>query len=190
MTMQILRTAAANSQYQLQKDDITSLLIERHMGRMRPAEKQAWIEALRSEAFKGRQGRRYLQTPGGNFCCLGVKCEIDNVPSEVRLAIVDSFSQNKVPVVHYGNPAVHDSYSFIPHQWEIKLYAEGQQDNPDAEPIFYYNGGTSLFRGWVPAHLADDGSSEPERIDDINLPTLNDDGLTFDQIADVINYFL
>lgn len=41
---------------------------------MKPAVKRAWIRALRSGKY--RQGRGMLKTPKGNYCCLGVLCDL------------------------------------------------------------------------------------------------------------------
>lgn len=40
--------------------------------------KQKWIDALRSGKYK--QGKSYLKTKDGKYCCLGVLCEIVGVP--------------------------------------------------------------------------------------------------------------
>lgn len=183
MTMAFLQSGRAYRQYQEQKDDISIILIEEHMGRMRPEEKKRWTDALRSGKYE--QGRQVLKTPEGEFCCLGVKCDIDNVPSEIRIDVVGS-DHDMIPVTHYG-VAGDTSYAFIPRRYEIGLYKEGEQSNPEAEPVLYFNGGTSLFRGWAPATR---GNGSIARLLDINLPTLNDEGFTFAQIADMIDYFL
>lgn len=42
--------------------------------------KAKWTEALRSGKYK--QGQRELQDPKGKFCCLGVLCEVLEVPKQ------------------------------------------------------------------------------------------------------------
>jgi hypothetical protein len=41
---------------------------------MTPELKATWIEALRSGKYK--QGREYLYRSNGEFCCLGVLCDV------------------------------------------------------------------------------------------------------------------
>ena len=45
---------------------------------MTPELKTKWIEALRSGKYE--QGKHYLKV-NGKFCCLGVLCEVMEVPS-------------------------------------------------------------------------------------------------------------
>lgn len=40
--------------------------------------KASWVAALRSGKFK--QGTVYLESAGGQFCCLGVLCNVAGVP--------------------------------------------------------------------------------------------------------------
>lgn len=48
---------------------------------MDAAMKSLWCDALRSGKYE--QGKFYLQNDG-KFCCLGVLCEVNNVPSSVN----------------------------------------------------------------------------------------------------------
>lgn len=47
---------------------------------MKPALKQAWVKALRSGEYE--QGQRYLCQKGKKWCCLGVLCNLPEVPGE------------------------------------------------------------------------------------------------------------
>jgi hypothetical protein len=63
-----------------------------------PARKRAWVEALRSDAY--RQGKGYLKTVtpdrGAEFCCLGVLCDLavkaGVIPEPVTVDGVDGYA--------------------------------------------------------------------------------------------------
>lgn len=163
------------------QNDISILMVDPSLGRMNPEEKERWIEALLSGKYE--QGTMMLKTPDGNFCCLGVKCEVDNVPSyNAKVADLDGNSKpaTYTEVTHYGDEH-YGSYTFLPHGHEITLYDER------GAVLFYHNGGSGLFRGWI---QGSEDENEPARRETITLPLLNDSGFTFAQIADVIRYFL
>lgn len=42
--------------------------------------KKQWVDALRSGKYK--QGKTRLKTCHGEYCCLGVLCEILNIPNQ------------------------------------------------------------------------------------------------------------
>jgi hypothetical protein len=63
--------------------------------------KTKWVEALRSGKYK--QGRGFLQR-NNEFCCLGVLCEVQNVPSQLVLRqFRDPFCEtnHRLPVHKY-----------------------------------------------------------------------------------------
>lgn len=140
--------------------------------RLDPAFKAEWIEALRSGKYE--QGFGALQTRSGKFCCLGVVCELLKLPRELT-------KQSRFPaalpdtewVYEYNSPKI-GSYTarsiwYIPESVDIP-----GGDRFDGREILFSCRGPESY----------------SMIDYI-LPTLNDiEKLTFDQIADVINYFL
>lgn len=48
-------------------------MAEYNLPKLDPEKKALWLRALRSEEYK--QGREQLRAPGDKFCCLGVACE-------------------------------------------------------------------------------------------------------------------
>jgi hypothetical protein len=131
--------------------------------------KADWIKALRSGEYE--QGMGKLQVDG-KFCCLGVLCEL-------------------APNVHRVSTTVSG----------IVVYGSGTSDNREEN---YPPTAAWLWAGWVEKDpfvetgfsQAPDGSAlassdtygNPRR--GCYLSNLNDAGFTFDQIADVIAYFL
>ncbi len=157
--------------------------------RIDPELKSQWIEALRSGIYE--QGQYVLQTMDGKFCCLGVYCDMMKVPSFPSRRMVDV--STAVPaeyedVIVYGVENGNNSFSVIPREYSIKT------EKQDGE----FTGHGPVFG--VPWYSYD--SPEVGILEFVktkrgelnyvgyNLPMLNDSDLTFDQIADVINFFL
>ena len=123
-----------------------------------------WIKALRSGMFP--QTERYLVTTEG-YCCLGVACNLYN---NIEGGLDVTFHEAEVHDVD-------DPTDISAAHWE-------------------YNGETSILPETVREWLGlksysgeliiynNDGSQD----DITSLASLNDRGLTFDQIADVIEF--
>jgi hypothetical protein len=78
--------------------------------------KAKWVEALRSGKYK--QGKGMLRNEKGQFCCLGVLCDITNVE---LITLMNGLSES---VFYYnGNP----SFLTTKHLQEISL--DGSQQN-------------------------------------------------------------
>jgi hypothetical protein len=60
-----------------------------------------WISALRSGEYK--QGREYLKTSEGNFCCLGVACELSEyyIPSKTEYSTCFAYEIEGAPRINY-----------------------------------------------------------------------------------------
>lgn len=158
--------------------------------RMDPEEKEEWIAALLSGEYE--QGTRVLRRVDGAACCLGVYCEIKDIPKFVSYeeAFMQDGEQHLINVYAYGTDGPETrgfNRTFIPSNYGIKLYdtRDGRgyvTDLYGRETLFYMD-----LQG-----KPDDAPARTalNRMAPLNLPMLNDDGFTFEQIADVIRYFL
>lgn len=127
--------------------------------------KEKWIAALRSGDFtQGRGNLARINTDKDNeYCCLGVLCE---------LHVQEDPSALEVNMDTVGDDGV---------RYEVKSYNQMSLVLPEAT------------RRW-----ADIDNGNPDtgilyrdrynQLDTYHLAPLNDSGLTFDQIADVIEY--
>lgn len=124
-----------------------------------------WIDALRSGKYK--QARGTLTKDYRTFCCLGVACEVSEVD---RMAEEGTLGYENIFVGDDAVVPVHVNTSgFTSTTLPVQLtYALGWERS------------TGRFYVHVP------GYSSPW---DFDLSILNDDGFTFDQIADIIEYF-
>lgn len=152
--------------------------------RIDPDVKAKWVAALRSGEY--RQGKKMLKTPEGSYCCLGVYCAITGVRESLQMQFVatgNGFTERMVP--SFGDPGL-ENFVIIPPNYEIALA------DPTSENIDYpFVGEEQLFscthqfsREWN-VDLYEKTFLFPH-----TLPGLNDSGFTFDQIADIIDYFL
>lgn len=126
--------------------------------------KAQWLTALRGGEYT--QGRNYLRNCDGEFCCLGVL-------SDLAVKGDESFSWNQ----EYEG----DAY-YVKHESDMlnRHYLP--------EVVADWAGLDETFSGQgiiETRHYNRHG--KPLRI---SLSGLNDSGLTFEQIADVIDYFL
>jgi hypothetical protein len=132
-----------------------------------PNQKQ-WITALRSGLYT--QGEGKLHSTDG-FCCLGVAAkEFLTCDVKVTANVHGSFTQWK----YNGEPDVAPDYV---------MNALGLYDS---------NGSTKAYRTQIESTSP---TSDYIASDELGLTTMNDNGKTFDQIADIIeanpeNYFL
>lgn len=127
---------------------------------MKPEVKEKWVNALRSGEYSQSGG--YLRTASG-YCCLGVLCDL---------------------YVKETNDS-----------WEFDDETFVSEDDPNMDPwdYFYLEGESEfvppLVRKWAELDAADpyikveneDGSVSNEQ-----LVVLNDNGMSFSQLADLI----
>lgn len=124
---------------------------------MKPEIKEKWVAALRSGEYTQATG--YLRTKEG-FCCLGVLCDI----------VQEDVGMHWIKGTEYGLECYRytKNNNYIHHS--LTLSASGclptevvnLSDLEDYDPVIWYG---------------DDGST---------LAELNDKGLTFNEIADII----
>lgn len=123
---------------------------------------QEWLMHLRSNLFAQAKGR--LKTFLNEFCCLGLGCEISRLgkwvaPKHISGALASAQPQYEI----FG------SFAFYDGMWPSEV----------AE----YFGINNVLTNFLPEshHFVTKGNT--------TLADLNDGGLTFSQIADVIEYY-
>jgi hypothetical protein len=151
------------------------------IGRINPEEKTLWIEALLSGKYE--QGQFMLQTPDGKFCCLGVYCDLKEVPYEISRQNVQyapgQWAYTQIPTYGMG---FDKQFGSIPRGFGIPYaYIEDQ-----------FHGSSTIFDCIIQGSEKrnPDGVVRAEAPHHHTLQRLNDGGFTFAQIADIINYFL
>jgi hypothetical protein len=132
---------------------------------MNPEIKAKWVAALRSEEYK--QGKKVLNNGVGNFCCLGVLCDLYAKENSVQWTDVLGGHEEETLQEFLGNIAV------LPD--EVQNWAGLSGKNP------YVKHNRNLNE--VNQEIYKFGPLEKEE----NLVTLNDSGkFTFNDIADLI----
>lgn len=136
-----------------------------------PEIKELWTTALRSDAFL--QGKKSLKIIRRDelgkriirHCCLGVLCEITGM-EELPSSCPNLYD------LDFGFPDDPDDHNstVLPYQLAAGVGFISDSNSPMVNPSFYY-----------PDNLGNTQSH--------SLADLNDAGLTFSQIADVIDYF-
>lgn len=136
-----------------------------------------WCEALRSELYQQGTDRLKKRMPSGNitYCCLGVLCEIEGIPqSEANLSHVKAqqWADGALTVYQFGreNQTSMLEAGLVP-QFDI-LDACGQLRGAS---VTIWESFEDKQNG--EAHLGTFSA----------LTELNDNGLTFNQIADIID---
>lgn len=133
--------------------------------------KAKWLEALRSGDYT--QGKNYLHIvdAGDYYCCLGVLCEI---------ALAEGVAQATEPVRSYSG--VQDRYV------ETVAYA-GVEVPVDS---LYFSAAGGVLPGAVATWAGIEDRNPEVKIpgDTRTLSGLNDEGKTFDEIADLIEEYL
>jgi hypothetical protein len=124
-----------------------------------------WVAALRSGEYKQTSG---TLNDGGNFCCLGVLCDISSIGKWIEVGLVKGYYTNDI-----------SSTSILPEQvksWAGIKSVDGSFPD-DGEISFYYDNTTEQFIEY----------DEGDFVDLItNLAALNDYGKSFTEIADII----
>lgn len=143
---------------------------------MRSSIKSKWVGALRSGQYEQAQGRLGIfNREGGKdmYCCLGVLCDValdyDTAPVMLASNQDQGEMQFKFGPDHFSNSLPGTNL------WE---WAGGDKKNAwdysfDLDP-------TEEFRDW--------GFDSRGTYVGLDLAELNDDGFTFDQIADIIEW--
>lgn len=121
--------------------------------------KAEWVEALRSGEYE--QGESFLRRTNGEFCCLGVLCEL-----AVKHGVIpEPTLEPNASVYYYIDESVQDSYdAWLPpkvKEWAGIEADEGRMPEP------------------LPFKNDEKGTTN-------NLTGLNDNGYTFAEIADII----
>lgn len=149
--------------------------------------KKQWTASLRSDKYKDRQGKNMLKTPEGNFCCLGVVCDMFDIRETKDVRDVNIYNGEAmsptllkaVEVSVFGHSGDMGSHTLLPIDF-TPFHIE--YDFGTKRP--WRGSGTILS-----AVSQNEFGGEEEWID-YSLPVLNDMGFTFAQIADLIDYFL
>jgi hypothetical protein len=156
-----------------------------YIPRLRPDLKEIWLIALESEEYKDKQFTGVLKDArGGGFCCLGVYCEITGVPQiseNNRVYAGGDFVP--IPTVYFGSKT-NPNWSSIPVGYEIPFETTSNASFSGDQTVF-------VCRNQGPKDWSDRNiETYPTVINKYTLPSLNDTGFTFAQIADIIRYFL
>jgi hypothetical protein len=139
--------------------------------------KAQWVAALRSGDYT--QGQGSLKTRDGSYCCLGVLCAI--APDEVA---TETFDYNGGVIFRSpfpGDTQAVESESGLPTV-AVRAWAKLEGTNPLVATGGAQNGDTAHRFDPEIGYVAQEGQL---------LAHLNDGaGFSFNQIADLIDYFL
>jgi hypothetical protein len=147
--------------------------------RMDPDLKKEWVEALRSGEYL--QGKQYLKTVAriaANkvevlHCCLGVICEL--IPT------VDENHAMQINIREFGG---NHNTGTLPMEAVQAMWPDHNRRHLSDNPTVFSAVGLSESAYVAPL-------DDPEIYGKMySLAELNDQGFTFNQIADVIDYFL
>jgi hypothetical protein len=133
---------------------------------MNPERKAKLVAALRSGEYKQTQG---CLRQDDSFCCLGVATDLyikDTDDGEWE-------NHNNSTLYTFKNEREWEKYSLVK---SIKDYFGFRDYDPEIETLFY-RGGEKAYLDYQVGSVR------------VTLASLNDSGFTFDQIADVIEYF-
>ena len=143
------------------------------------ANRKAWIEALRSRKFRQTKGK--LKSRNGSYCCLGVACEVAEVP-EVYVA----------GDYIYGDHEVLDFYKkYLSDTAEWGAHPEGYYDRHSSTGL------PLAAQEWLGVTEEGPRLASPvvvveagEEIEVDSLIDLNDNhGWSFEQIADAVEKY-
>jgi hypothetical protein len=134
-----------------------------------------WVKSLRSDRWK--QGRAVLHqthSPNEQFCCLGVACRLGRIRAErsdYNSMLYGASSQDALPPVELAA-----WFGFEPHDVE---------ENHLSPVNVLLGNQREVTRGWWREGIGAWGSLAPHH----SLASLNDNGATFKQIADLIERY-
>lgn len=139
-----------------------------------------WINALRSGEYK--QGRSHLQDVNGNYCCLGVACEVDD---ELMFA---RDSEGRLKGKALSDVVLGDSF---PRSYADYIGLRSALGVPDTKNLDRAEEAVEFVEKMTGEELLEDESTSLEQIlDYLALFRLNDNfTLTFKQIAAVLETF-
>jgi hypothetical protein len=165
---------------------------------MRVYPAQIWTEALRSGAY--RQGTESLTTiqPDGTQrdCCLGVQCKLYGKVHPTFTVEQDSPDEVDEIVVYYGRGYDNEVLPETVQAWSGMKTQNGQINHP-----FMLAEGDMEIAVATRLCPSDDWDANQRYLDEtsvytvsserfpLSLAMLNDAGFTFEQIADVIDFF-
>jgi len=145
----------------------------------------AWCAALRSGDYSQTEYRLEIIDAEGksSFCCLGVCANIFH-PETRTVSVVDDFALNgdkrKLTVATYGPAGPGTSYSLADAALRVDVGLQG----PDGD--FYSD---ETVRNLVSGHVSKDVIAATLQDDQCtSLAFLNDHGVPFSVIADIIEY--
>lgn len=149
--------------------------------KLKPEVKEKWLAALRSGEY--RQAKGALRRPGytaegaasESFCCLGVLCEVA-MAEGVALRRVDKWGENGYEGTGDDYTGIVDAYPpGVVTRWAVQSGLDGADLGLDVED-------DNLWDEPVAVIDADDESGGRFT----SLVGMNDNGRSFDDIADVI----
>ncbi|BAU40152.1 hypothetical protein [Ralstonia phage RSP15] len=135
------------------------------MSKMNPRIKAKWLAALRSGEYK--QGQEQLRDDQNNFCCLGVLCNIHAQENP------DFAARQKKTTAYDGEQGL------LPKV--VSKWAKLDDDNPGFNMPFSVRGTRNASYG---------DRLTFKKGESVDIAYLNDGGLNFRQIADVIEAVL
>ncbi len=148
---------------------------------MNPERKAQWVAALRSGEFP--QGQSELKTAEGEFCCLGVACELAYREGKLNFGEVASDEEDNGHKRVYGDV---DDYleNVSSNEWswsDLPVGARnwlglGEMDNDPVVRVIQTHPKYASLESWT-----NGGTNTLFRVS-----ILNDSGFTFDEIADLI----
>lgn len=138
---------------------------------------KALVDALRSGEYE--QGEGLLRPRSNQFCCLGVGCDISKLGKwEKRHDTEYEYVINNFPSAIQFPQAVADYFGFEPSE-ALKQHRDWNDYKQEHEYIYNYNYTDPLII--VLSRVIDDDKL-------IRCSRANDDGYTFEEIADAIEY--
>lgn len=146
---------------------------------MKAEYKQRWVEALRSGDYEQATGKLTIVDDNGNksHCCLGLLCELvkDDMGLSVREVqrVVGGYSLGYGTTDEYGD----DSFATAVLSSPIE----------QAVGLSHRYGGVPEYNFNLDPSKPVDGWTEGADVQ-LHLASLNDEGFTFSQIADIIEW--
>ena len=127
--------------------------------------KAKWVNALRSGDYE--QGQGALKNPNGQYCCLGVLCDLYDKHRMEEFGAESSWTVDTVSLNEYISVLDHSEVGVPPN--EVVDWAGLPDNNPE-----------------VLVDLEDEVGGETYQYE-LPIAELNDDqGLTFNELADLI----